>query len=266
MPLPLAPIITAGAGLIGQGLGAILDKSASDRQYKRQKQDNLEFWNMQNSYNSPQAQMQRLQQAGLNPNLVYGGNTVGNASAQVQTPHANPYQPSKATNFAQIADTYFNVQTQQQALDNAKQQGNLMVADGLLKASQLEKQNLENSFLRSTLFDRTMKIGYDRQSAGNKIITDALQTMFLTGYSSPSLNLPDGKTIGIGKESRYSKELQGLDLINMLRRSQGNLQNDTSDINKIRKQYLGRTMSGKFSDMSAKDWLTLLIQGAGLFK
>lgn len=35
----------------------------------------------QNAYNSPAAQMQRLQAAGLNPNLVYGsGNVVGNQS------------------------------------------------------------------------------------------------------------------------------------------------------------------------------------------
>lgn len=39
---------------------------------------NLEAWRMQNEYNSPIAQMDRLQDAGLNPNLVYGsGSTAG---------------------------------------------------------------------------------------------------------------------------------------------------------------------------------------------
>ena len=33
---------------------------------------NLELWNATNAYNSPVAQMQRYQDAGLNPNLIYG--------------------------------------------------------------------------------------------------------------------------------------------------------------------------------------------------
>ena len=47
---------------------------------------------MQNEYDSPQQQMSRLQQAGLNPNLVYGGNTVGNTSSsapRMEAPNAN---------------------------------------------------------------------------------------------------------------------------------------------------------------------------------
>lgn len=32
---------------------------------------NLELWNLQNEYNTPQAQMNRFQDAGLNPNLIY---------------------------------------------------------------------------------------------------------------------------------------------------------------------------------------------------
>jgi hypothetical protein len=45
---------------------------------------NLEMWKLQNQYNSPQAQMQRLQEAGLNPHLMYGKGTVGNAQTMPQ--------------------------------------------------------------------------------------------------------------------------------------------------------------------------------------
>lgn len=41
---------------------------------------NLEMWNLQNQYNSPAAQMQRYKDAGLNPNLVYGQGSSGNAT------------------------------------------------------------------------------------------------------------------------------------------------------------------------------------------
>lgn len=40
--------------------------------YGRQRQDALADWAMANEYNSPRAQMQRFQEAGLNPNLIYG--------------------------------------------------------------------------------------------------------------------------------------------------------------------------------------------------
>lgn len=51
---------------------------------------NLEMWNMQNAYNSPTAQMSRLRQAGLNPNLVYGNGVTGNSSGS-----APQYEPAK---------------------------------------------------------------------------------------------------------------------------------------------------------------------------
>lgn len=42
-------------------------------------QFNLDVWNMQNEYNTPSAQMLRYQDAGLNPNLIYGqSNMAGN--------------------------------------------------------------------------------------------------------------------------------------------------------------------------------------------
>ena len=47
---------------------------------------NLEQWNAQNAYNTPQAQMQRYMEAGLNPNLMYGQGSSGNASASPQMP------------------------------------------------------------------------------------------------------------------------------------------------------------------------------------
>lgn len=53
--------------------------------YDRQRTDALEDWNRQNDYNSPRAQMQRYQEAGLNPNLIYG---------QMQT--AQPVRSSSA--------------------------------------------------------------------------------------------------------------------------------------------------------------------------
>lgn len=54
----------------------------------------LEMWELQNSYNTPKAQMERFKAAGLNPMLVYQQGTAGNAThaPQVHVPNAQ-YTP-----------------------------------------------------------------------------------------------------------------------------------------------------------------------------
>lgn len=67
---------SAGLSLVGFGL----DSAASAIQFKQNKelaslknQYNIDQWNRENAYNHPANQMKRFQQAGLNPNLIYGG-------------------------------------------------------------------------------------------------------------------------------------------------------------------------------------------------
>lgn len=54
-----------------------------DEMIRKQNQYNMDSWMKQNEYNSPVNQMKRLQEAGLNPNLVYGGSgsVAGNAGS-----------------------------------------------------------------------------------------------------------------------------------------------------------------------------------------
>lgn len=47
-----------------------------------QNQWNLDQWNRENEYNSPVAQMARYQEAGLNPNLIYGQQNLSAGSPQ----------------------------------------------------------------------------------------------------------------------------------------------------------------------------------------
>lgn len=52
-----------------------------------QNEKNLEFWQMNNEYNTPANQMKRFQEAGLNPHLIYGNGTssAGNSSSPVSS-------------------------------------------------------------------------------------------------------------------------------------------------------------------------------------
>lgn len=63
------------------------NKAAADLAWSRQQEAqqsewnwNLEQWNRENEYNTPAAQMQRLIDAGLNPNLVYGNGAAQSTS------------------------------------------------------------------------------------------------------------------------------------------------------------------------------------------
>ena len=55
----------------------VKNRKFSREMYKTQRQDALADWAMQNEYNSPRAQMQRFQEAGLNPHLIYGQQNEG---------------------------------------------------------------------------------------------------------------------------------------------------------------------------------------------
>lgn len=99
----LSSLISFGGNLLGSlfGFGSQQSTNAANMEIaKYQYEKNLEMWNRNNEYNSPQAQMQRLKNAGLNPNLVYGNGAVGNASStppQFEAPTMQAY-----TNFGDL--------------------------------------------------------------------------------------------------------------------------------------------------------------------
>lgn len=80
----------AGGGVVSSVLGGLFGSSATNsanaaqlQAVKMQNDFNEKMWNMNNEYNTPLAQRQRLEQAGLNPNLAYSGVNTGNSSSPV---------------------------------------------------------------------------------------------------------------------------------------------------------------------------------------
>lgn len=115
----------------------------SREMYALQRQDALEFWNMQNEYNSPQAQMQRFQEAGLNPHLIYGRGDSGSASA-IQTPDVQAPQfrtPEWGNAVAPLGlsllSTFADLDIKQAQTDNLKAQNAVILQDALLRGAQI---------------------------------------------------------------------------------------------------------------------------------
>ena len=71
---------TVGSAVLGNYLQKRSNKKLAQYSFNK----NVEMWKMQNQYNAPKQQMLRLQEAGLNPNLMYGKGTVGNATTMPQ--------------------------------------------------------------------------------------------------------------------------------------------------------------------------------------
>lgn len=131
MPSPLlVPAITAGAGLVSQGINAMSQGSMNKKtrrhqiyMYDRQRADALSDWNMQNAYNTPAAQMARLKEAGLNPNLVYGNGAATSEAGAVRSSDTGNWNPQAPQfDLGGVANNslaaYYDTQIKQQQLSN----------------------------------------------------------------------------------------------------------------------------------------------------
>lgn len=113
-----------------------------------QNQLNIDAWNMQNQYNSPRAQMARLRDAGINPDLYYGGTSGLSASNSPTMSGGTPISPADYTlggNRKTIGDTIansLNMSLVKAQVDNLK-------ADSAKKSSEKEGIDITNK----TIFD-----------------------------------------------------------------------------------------------------------------
>jgi len=86
MPVWLAPAIAASAALVNGLIGRHQQNKYEKGLARYQAEMNQKYLDQQNAYNTPSAQMLRFQQAGLNPNLIYGQGNPGNQSQSLTYP------------------------------------------------------------------------------------------------------------------------------------------------------------------------------------
>lgn len=100
---------------------------------------NLEMWNRGNAYNTPEAQMERLRQAGLNPNLVYGsGGVTGNTTGNLPKYNApNQQYNYVAPNILGALSAYQDFTMKSAQTDNIKEQNRVIKADAELREGTL---------------------------------------------------------------------------------------------------------------------------------
>lgn len=87
-----------GSSLIGTGTSLALnkkDKEFIQAENQKSRDFEIEMWNKANEYNMPSAVMERLRNAGLNPNLVYDNGAESLASYAHAPGHSAPNMNSK---------------------------------------------------------------------------------------------------------------------------------------------------------------------------
>lgn len=160
----LAAGIQAGSGLLAQGLNQIFARRNTARQLDANKElaqyqwgMDQEAWNRQNKYNTPQAQMARFKKAGLNPHLIYGKGTAGQAT---QLPKYSNIRAEKTDtpNFQGVPalEMYQNIQMQKANIDSIEAQTKNTNADTALKF-------LESPILNLNRRQKEFDLGKDRE-------------------------------------------------------------------------------------------------------
>lgn len=155
-----ATAVAAGASLLGGLFSSKGQKSANKANLEQQRlanqgnidlanlqyQNDINMWNKQNAYNTPSAQMQRYIDAGLNPNLIYGQGSSGNASSSPQF-HA----PTLGAYTGQRDALTGGISTAMQSFMNLAQRENLLAQnDNLLAQNDAIRQNTLNATIEAT--------------------------------------------------------------------------------------------------------------------
>lgn len=107
------------------------NKELAEYQYSK----DLEMWERNNEYNSPALQMERLRNAGLNPNLVYGSGAVANTSGSMPKYNAPrvEYDIPTPVDIPGMIGMYQSFALNQAQIDNVNAQTAKTEADAIIQ-------------------------------------------------------------------------------------------------------------------------------------
>lgn len=194
-----------GEGAIGAGIGMIGSAISQRQNYKYTKklmelqyQQNLDLWNKQNEYNTPTAQMQRLQAAGLNPNLVYGSSVAGNSSNNTSTSLGSASPVDYTDSMFKGVSAVTNMKLARSTVRRQETQNQLDLALAANKA-------LDTQYLRETLNSRV--------SYQNELTKFSLQQWPLILQQQKNVITIQGKEIDLKMQEYYNAQQEGKRLV-----------------------------------------------------
>ena len=150
-------------------------KALAKYQYDLQKQQ----FDYTNKYNTPSNQVQRIIDAGLNPNLMYGSGSVANTGSMpsVSQPHMNQTDPMSLANYQlQMASAYKNMQLQQANIHKVEEDAKGVNLENRLKEYQLKKAAAEEPYYVENAEQLAKAIRFDARVKEYKSNTAAYES------------------------------------------------------------------------------------------
>lgn len=172
----IAPVVV-GAGIAAAGslLGGLFSSSGTSKAAKAQLQGiretnaanarlaqkqnewNLEQWNRENAYNTPEEQRLRYEKAGINPYFAMGNIQSGNSDSLMSADLANQ-QPVVSPLQGQASQQFGT------AISNAAQTGVNTYFNSQIQQEQAKSLQIQNTFDLQSLKDRVNSLHYDSEA------------------------------------------------------------------------------------------------------
>ncbi len=172
----LAGAVINGVASIGSSL---LTNRGNKKAQERARAHDINMWDKTNAYSDPKSQMERLRNAGLNPNMVYGGSSGQTAGQANALPGAKA--PEYNMDFGQPMSQYVNIRNTEAQTNNLQTQNGVLQAERNLKNVQAITEATKNTDLEASAeYKKTLtkKALEDIQ----KSIHDARQSDFEAQY------------------------------------------------------------------------------------
>lgn len=157
--LDFIPGISSIAGSIASYQGQKHTNKTNIQLAKEGREHDVNMWNKQNEYNTPDMQMQRLKEAGLNPNLIYGSGqaSAGNADAPKQAHVANTSNEMATfanNNAIQLLSQYNDWQVKKAQIKNIEAEAQSKQQENLIRAPYVPYSQLMANIDYSTKYNK----------------------------------------------------------------------------------------------------------------
>lgn len=208
-------VVGLATDIVGFGLNEwskSKDRNFTREMYQRQLQDQRENWRMMNEYNKPSAQMERLSEAGLNPNLVYGsGGVTGTTSLPEKSTfnggYSQPYKSAALENYLQLRNFDKNMKLADQQIDTSRADAESKRALAAYYRSQTTGQDLANWLADNT---KDYKLWQEHYKAWNSQFDSELKAEFAFKQAEQTLYKVIAEVALLGEQKKLTAKQREL--------------------------------------------------------
>lgn len=190
-------------------------RETNDMNYKIAQENNAynyKLWQETNEYNSPYNQMQRLQNAGLNPALVYGnGSVVGNTSGQAPqavTPHMEAFTGFQSP-IGAVANSATDFVNNMLAIEMQKKQRDNLASNTSYIMARADTERKQQDLLTYQIADKNFDLGLKKEARDSLLREMRLRGDFAQSQlnnSSANFFLTESRSHFINVQSQYIAE------------------------------------------------------------